>query len=94
MPIRWPLPVPPECCQTNLDSVTHSARLEKLKAQKSKAERAMDTRRKIIAGALILEIMKKDKDIASVLSVEMKALATDADFALLNLSAHLGRVQP
>ena len=65
------------------------ARLEKLKAQKSKAERAMDTRRKIIAGALILDAIAKNKDLGWIAVPEMKALASDESFALLNLSAYL-----
>jgi hypothetical protein len=67
------------------------AQFEKLKAQKSKAARAKDTRRKIIAGSLILEIMKKDKDIALVVAEEMKVIASAENFDLLNVSGYLGR---
>jgi hypothetical protein len=67
------------------------AQFEKLKSQKSKAARAKDTRRKIIAGSLILEIMKKDKDIALVVAEEMKVIASAENFDLLNVSGYLGR---
>jgi hypothetical protein len=69
------------------------AKLEKLKVQKSKAERAKDTRRKIIAGSLILEIMKKDKEIALVVAEEMKKITSVDNFALLGLSDYLALIR-
>jgi hypothetical protein len=69
------------------------AKLEKLKAQKSKNERAIDTRRKIIAGALILEIMKKDKDIALVVAEEMQKMTSAENFALLDISAQIALIR-
>lgn len=65
------------------------AQFEKLKAQKSKAARAKDTRRKIIAGSLIFEIMKKDKDIALVVAEEMQKITSVENFALLDISAYI-----
>ena len=69
------------------------AKLEKLKAQKSKAARAMDTRRKIIAGSLILEIIKKDKDIALVVAEEMQKMTSAENFALLDISAQIALIR-
>ena len=65
------------------------ARVEKIKMQKSKAARAKDTRRKIIAGSLILEIIKKDKDIAIVVAEEMQKMTSAENFALLDISVYL-----
>lgn len=69
------------------------AQFEKLKAQKSKAARAKDTRRKIIAGSLILEIIKKDKDIALVVAEEMQKMTSAENFALLDISDQIALIR-
>ena len=69
------------------------AQFEKLKAQKSKAARAKNTRRKIIAGSLILEIIKKDKDIAIVVAEEMQKMTSAENFALLDISDQIALIR-
>jgi hypothetical protein len=63
------------------------ARLEKLKAQKSKAERAMDTRRKIIAGAALFKAIEKDPDLWGMIAPAFQAAISAPDFALLKLAS-------
>jgi hypothetical protein len=63
------------------------AKLEKLKAQKSKAARAMDTRRKIIAGAALFKAIEKDPDLWGVIATALQAEISTPDFALLKLTS-------
>ena len=56
------------------------------RARKSKAERAADTRRKILLGAMVLEAMKADDALrGSMLDQLGKYLERDHDRALFNL---------
>ena len=61
------------------------AKLEKLKAQKSKAARAMDTRRKIIAGTALFKAIESDPDLWGMIAPAFKAAISAQDFALLKL---------
>jgi hypothetical protein len=63
------------------------ARVEKIKMQKSKAERARDTRRKIIAGAALFKAIEKDPDLWGVIAAAMQAEISAPDFALLKLTS-------
>lgn len=63
------------------------AKLERLKAQKSKAERAMDTRRKIIAGAALFKAIEKDPDLGRMIAPALQAETSAPDFALLKLAS-------
>jgi hypothetical protein len=63
------------------------AKLEQLKAQKSKAERTKDTRRKIIAGAALFKAIEKDPDLGRMIEAALQAETSKDDFALLKLSS-------
>lgn len=67
------------------------ARVEKIKVQKSKAERARDTRRKIIAGAALFKAIEKDPDLWGVIAAALQAEISATDFDLLNVSTHLSK---
>lgn len=69
------------------------ARLEKLKAQKSKAERATDTRRKIVAGAALFKAIAKDPDLGRMIESALQVETSAQDFALLNIAAYLTGVR-
>jgi lysozyme family protein len=60
------------------------AKLEKLKAQKSKAARAKDTRRKIIAGAALFKAIEKDPDLWGVIATALQAESSLDDFKLIH----------
>ena len=62
------------------------AQYEKLKARKSKAERARDTRRKIIAGAALFKAIEKDPDLGRMIAPALQAETSAPDFALLKLT--------
>lgn len=63
------------------------ARVEKIKMQKSKAARAKDTRRKIIAGAALFKAIEKDPDLWGVIAAALQAEVSAPDFALLKLTS-------
>ena len=63
------------------------ARVEKIKMQKSKAARAKDTRRKIIAGAALFKAIEKDPDLWGVIAAALQAEISAPDFALLKLTS-------
>lgn len=67
------------------DAVNARIKLEQNKLRGS--ERKDDTRRKVLAGAAVLEWAKKDSAFSARLDAELKAfLVRDADRALFNLS--------
>ena len=61
------------------------AELEKLKTRKSKAARAKDTRRKIIAGAALFKAIEKDPDLGRMIAPALQAEISNQDFTLLAL---------
>ena len=63
------------------------AKLEKLKAQKTKAARAKDMRRKIIAGAALFKAIEKDPDLWGMIAPAFQAAISAPDFALLKLAS-------
>ena len=63
-----------------------SARIEKEQAKLRASERRSDTRRKILAGAAVLEWAARDNDFSAKLMTELKIfLVRDADRALFGL---------
>jgi len=67
----------------------HAALIARIKQEENKVrakERKSDTRRKILAGAAVLEWAKRDNEFSSRLITELKAfLARDDDRALFSL---------
>jgi hypothetical protein len=62
-----------------------NARIRQEENKLRAGERKTDTRRKILAGATVLEWAKRDSDFATKLNAEMKAfLVRDADRVLFN----------
>lgn len=63
-----------------------TARIRREQNKLRDGERKSDTRRKILAGAVVLEWAKRDSEFSSRLMAELKAfLARDADRALFGL---------
>jgi hypothetical protein len=67
----------------------HAALVARIKQEENKVrakERKSDTRRKVLAGATVLEWAKKDNEFSSRLMAELKSfLVRDDDRALFNL---------
>ena len=65
-----------------------NARIKKEQGKLRAVERKSDTRRKVLAGAAVLEWAKRDNDFSSRLMAELRAfLVRDDDRALFGLSA-------
>ena len=63
-----------------------TARIKQEQNKMRATERRSDTRRKVLAGAAVLEWAKRDSEFAARLNSELKAfLVRDADRALFNL---------
>jgi hypothetical protein len=64
-----------------------NARIKQEQNKQRASERKSDTRRKVLAGATVLEWAKKDSEFSSRLMAELKAfLVRDADRALFGLA--------
>ncbi|MDD9911397.1 MAG: hypothetical protein OXR62_17145 [Ahrensia sp.] len=61
------------------------ARIQKKKAEVSKAARKKDTRRKIVAGAIALEHMQHDPNFAAAMKRLLQEHVTDRDRPLFDL---------
>ena len=63
-----------------------NARIKQEQNKERSSERKSDTRRKVLAGAAVLEWAKKDTDFANALTTELRRfLVRDADRALFGL---------
>ncbi len=63
-----------------------NARIKQEEGKLRASERKSDTRRKVLAGAAVLEWAKRDNEFSSRLKMELKAfLVRDADRALFGL---------
>jgi hypothetical protein len=63
-----------------------NTRIRREQNKQRAGERKSETRRKILAGAAVLELAKRDNDFATKLDAELKAfLVRDADRALFGL---------
>ena len=76
-----------ELAKLQLRLAQKQARLEKFEAVRTERERKLDTRRKIVAGAIALEHMKRDPAFASAMNALLNEhVATLPDRALFGLA--------